>query len=130
MKRTFSICLAAIGTAAVSVAALAQDKPTAAQAGAPAAVPLTAADFTAGSAFRDSKGVQVGTIVSADASNVVVDTGQTKIAIPAKFFTKDKEGVALTITADQFSAAVAKAHARSEAAKAQAQTGAQASPKQ
>lgn len=117
MKRTFSIGLAIIGAMAASGAASAQESPPAAQ----AAAPLTAADFTAGASLRDSKGVQVGTISSVDSGNVVVDTGQTKIGVPMKFFTKDKLGLALVIPADQFNAAVAKAHARSEAAKAQTQ---------
>ena len=130
MKRTLSITFALIGAAAISGAALAQEKPAAAQADSAAGAALTPADFSAGAALRDSKGVQVGTIVSADASSVVVDTGQTKIGVPAKFFTKDKQGLALIITADQFNAAIAKAHARSEAAKAQAPDDAQTPPKQ
>jgi hypothetical protein len=83
-----------------------------------AAAPATAADLKAGAALRDSKGAPVGTIASADGQQVVIDTGQTKIGVPLSLFSKDDKGPTLTITADQFNQAVAKAHARSEAAKA------------
>jgi hypothetical protein len=86
---------------------------------APAATPATAADVKAGAAVRDNKGVQVATMVELQGTNVVLDTGQTKIAVPMTFLAKDSQGLMLTITADQFNAAIAKAHARAEAAKAQ-----------
>jgi hypothetical protein len=94
---------------------------TAAVAQAPAVAPVaaTAADVKAGAQVRDSKGVQVATIVEPQGTNVVLDTGQTKIAVPMTFLVKDGQGLALTITADQFNAAIAKAHARAEAAKTQ-----------
>jgi hypothetical protein len=72
----------------------------------------------AGAAVRDSRGVQVATIVELQGANVVLDTGQTKIAVPMTFLVKDGQGVMLNITADQFNGAIAKAHARAEAAKA------------
>jgi hypothetical protein len=67
---------------------------------------------------RDSKGVQVAKIVEMQGANVVLDTGQTKIGVPLNLLAKDSQGLMLTITADQFNGAIAKAHARSEAAKA------------
>src|SRR5437764_404115 len=96
--------------------ALARLRQTAANAA--AATAATVADLKAGSQLRDSKGAPVGTIVSASAQSVVIDTGQTKIGVPLSFLAKDDKGPTLTITADQFNEAVAKAHARSEAAKA------------
>jgi len=93
------------------------------------AAPATAADLKAGAQLRDSKGAPVGTIASADGQQVVIDTGQTKIGVPLSLLSKDDKGPTLTITADQFNQAVAKAHARSEAAKA-AQAQAQPSPDQ
>ena len=84
-----------------------------------AATPATAADIKVGAEVRDSKGVQVAKIVEMQGANVVLDTGQTKVAIPMTFLIKDSQGVMLNITADQFNGAIAKAHARAEAAKAQ-----------
>jgi hypothetical protein len=89
----------------------------------PAATPTTkaatatAADIKPGASLRDSKGAPVGTIVSASEQAVVIDTGQTKIGVPLSFLSKDDKGPTLTITAEQFNEAVAKAHARAEAAK-------------
>lgn len=118
MKQKFSLnALVLFGCAAISGAAFAHAAPTDKATAAAAA----AADFKAGAAVRDSKGVQVATIVSADADKVVLDTGQTKIGVPTSFFVKNSQGVALNITAGQFNQAVAKAHARAEAAKAQTQ---------
>ena len=115
------LSLAAAGPASAQTA----PKPAAA---APAAA-ATVADLKAGAQLRDSKGAPVGTIVSASAQSVVIDTGQTKIGVPLSFLAKDDKGPTLTITADQFNEAVAKAHARAEAAKA-AQPQAQAAQDQ
>lgn len=102
--------IACLATSAVTASAATQ---------APVPTPATVADVKAGAAVRDSKGVQVATMVEVQGSNVVLDTGQTKIAVPMTFLMKDAQGVLLNITADQFNAAIAKAHARAEAAKAQ-----------
>jgi hypothetical protein len=102
---------------AVSFSAIAVPASLLAQAPAPAAA--NAADIKAGASVRDSKGVQVATIVEPQGRNVVLDTGQTKIGVPLNLLAKDSEGLMLTITADQFNAAIAKAHARADAAKAQ-----------
>lgn len=99
-----------IGTAAIGAASQA---PSAA-----APVPATTFDVKAGAAVRDSKGVQVAKIVEMQGANVVLDTGQTKIAVPMTFLVKDSQGLMLNITAEQFNGAIAKAHARAEAAKA------------
>jgi hypothetical protein len=88
-------------------------------AAATAAVPATAADLKAGAEVRDSKGVQVAKVVEMQGANVVLDTGQAKVAIPMTFLVKDSQGVMLNITAEQFNGAIAKAHARAEASKAQ-----------
>jgi hypothetical protein len=82
---------------------------------APAAAAATGADIKAGAAVRDSEGAAVGTIVSAADSQVVVDTGQTKIGVPLSLFKKDDKGVLLSVTAKQFNDAIAKAHARAQA---------------
>jgi hypothetical protein len=75
------------------------------------AVAATPADIKAGAALRDSKGVQIGTIVSVDASQAVVDTGQTKIGVPLIAFGKNDDGLLLGMTAAEFAELVAKAHA-------------------
>lgn len=82
-------------------------------------VPATAADIVAGARLRDIKGVPIGTIVSADASQAIVDTGQTKIGVPLIGFGKDDQGLVLNMTADRFNQLVAQAHARSAAASAE-----------
>ena len=80
-----------------------------------AVAPATAADVKAGAPLRDMDGAPVGTIVSSTDQAVVVDTGQTKIGVPLTMFRKDDKGLLLSITAKQFSDAVAKAHARAQA---------------
>lgn len=93
-----------------------------------APVPATEADIKAGASVRDDKGIEVAKVVEMQGSNVVVDTGQTKIGVPLGLLAKDHDGLMLTITADQFNGAIAKAHARSEAAKAAEQTPQQTAP--
>ena len=111
-------------------AAIADVPPAAAPTTKPAVAPAaTVADLKAGASLRDSKGAPVGTIVSASEQAVVIDTGQTKIGVPLTMFRKDDKGLLLAITAKQFNEAVAKAHARAEAAKA-AQPQAQAAQDQ
>lgn len=79
------------------------------------AVPATAADIKPGARLRDEKGVPIGTIVSVDGTQAVVDTGQTKIGVPLIAFGKDDQGLLLGMTADKFNALVAQAHARAQA---------------
>lgn len=80
-----------------------------------AAVAATAADIKAGVPLRDIKGVKIGTIASVDATQAVVDTGQTKIGVPLIAFGKDDQGLLLGMTADKFNELVAAAHAKSRA---------------
>ena len=81
----------------------------------PEAVPATATDIKAGSALRDVKGVPIGTILSLDGDQAVVDTGHTKIGVPLIAFGKDKKGLLLGMTADKFNQLVAAAQAKSPA---------------
>lgn len=74
-------------------------------------VAATAADIKAGASLRDVKGVAIGTIVSVDANQAVVDTGKTKIGVPLIAFGKDDQGLLLGMTADKFAELVAKAQA-------------------
>ena len=76
-----------------------------------APVPATTADFKVGSSLRDIKGVPIGTISEVDADGVVVDTGTTKIKVPAMGFGKDSQGLLLNLTAERFNALIAQAHA-------------------
>lgn len=79
------------------------------------AVPASAADIKAGAALRDITGVPIGTIVSVDATQAIVDTGQTKIGVPIIAFGKDDRGLLLAMTADKFTQLVAQAHAKTGA---------------
>jgi hypothetical protein len=81
----------------------------------PRAVPATVADIKAGAALRDINGVAIGTIVSLDGEQAIVDTGQTKIGVPVIAFGKDNQGLLLGMTADKFNQLVAAAHAKSQA---------------
>ena len=83
------------------------------------AVPASIGDIKPGAALRDVKGVPVGTIDSVADQQIIVNTGQAKIGVPLIAFGKDDKGLLLSITAQQFSDAVAKAHARSQQAQAQ-----------
>ena len=76
-----------------------------------AAVAATAADLTIGAALRDVQGVHIGTVSQVDADGVIVDTGTTKIKVPASAFGKDSQGLLLGVTAAKFNELVAKAHA-------------------
>lgn len=80
-----------------------------------APVAATAADIKAGAALRDIKGVHIGTIVSVDSSQAIVDTGQTKIGVPIIAFGKDDQGLLLGMTAEKFNALVAQAHSKAQA---------------
>ena len=73
-----------------------------------------AADIKAGAALRDIHGVHIGTIVSVDANQAVVDTGQTKIGVPLMAFGKDDQGLMLGMSADKFNTLVAAAHAKAQ----------------
>lgn len=122
LKHASACALLMIGLSGYRSAAFAQAP------AASAAAPATAADVKAGAQVRDSKGVQVATIVEMQGANVVLDTGQTKVAIPMTLLVKDSQGVMLNITAEQFNDAMAKAHARAEAAKVQQQPEAEQAP--
>ena len=113
MKRT-----SAFVTAALAVSLMANIAPAQAPTSAAQPVAATAADVKAGATLRDSQGASVGTVVSSTDQAVVVDTGQTKIGVPLNLFKKDDKGLLLGITAQQFSDAIAKAHARSQAQQA------------
>ena len=85
-------------------------------------VPATAADLKAGVQVRDIKGVQVGTLatlaaneVVADPTQAVIDTGHTKIGVPLSAFGKDNKGLLLSITAEKFNQLVAQVHAKAPA---------------
>ena len=73
------------------------------------AVPATVADLKVGSPLRDVAGVPIGTIAAVEADGAVVDTGQTKIKVPAAAFGKDDNGLLLGITATRFAELIAKA---------------------
>jgi hypothetical protein len=83
----------------------ADDRPQAHQ----APVPATAADIRAGVPIRDIKGTAIGTIVSVDSNQAVVDTGKTKIGVPLIAFGKDDRGLLLGMTSDKFNELIAKA---------------------
>lgn len=74
----------------------------------------TAADIKAGASLRDIHGVPIGKVVSVDASQAVVDTGQTQIGVPLIAFGKDGQGLMLGMTADKFNTLVAAAHAKAQ----------------
>jgi hypothetical protein len=86
----------------------------------PKSGPLALAEIKPGASLRDSKGAPIGTIDSVTDQQVIVSTGQTKIGVPLIAFGKDDKGLLLSITAQQFNDAIAKAHARAQA-KQQAQ---------
>jgi len=74
-------------------------------------VAATAADITVGRPLRDVNGVHIGTVSQVDPDGVIVDTGTTKIKVPAIGFGKDSEGLVLNLTASRFNELIAKAHA-------------------
>ena len=84
-----------------------------------ASVKASPEDIKAGAVLRDIKGVQIGTIVSADANQAIVDTGQTKIGVPLIAFGKNDQGLLISMTADKFNQLVAQAHSKTQAQPAQ-----------
>ena len=73
------------------------------------AVPAKAEDLKAGSALRDKDGVPIGAVSAVDAQGVIVDTGTTKIRVPAEAFGKDGAGLLLGISKAQFAEMIAGA---------------------
>ena len=73
------------------------------------AVAAKAEDLLAGSPLRDKDGVPIGAVSAVDAQGVVVDTGQSKIRVPAEAFGKDDAGLLLGISKAQFAELVAGA---------------------
>ena len=73
------------------------------------AVAAKAEDLKPGSAIRDKDGAPIGAIASVDAEGVIVDTGTTKIRVPAEAFGKDDAGLLLGISKAQFAQLVAGA---------------------
>ena len=91
---------------------------TAANAQAPIAVPgsgnsasitNTNREQNAGSPLRDKDGIPIGAVSAVDAEGVIVDTGTTKIRVPATAFGKDDSGLLLGISKAQFAELVAGA---------------------
>ncbi|MBV9529164.1 hypothetical protein [Sphingomonas sp.] len=75
------------------------------------AVAATAADLKVGSQLRDVSGAHIGIVSQVDPDGVVVDTGTTKIKVPATAFGKDEQGLLLGISAAKFNELIAQAHA-------------------
>ena len=73
------------------------------------AVAAKAADLKVGSPLRDKDGAPLGTVASVDAEGVIVDTGTTKIRVPAEAFGKDDAGLLLGISKAQFAELIAGA---------------------
>lgn len=73
------------------------------------AVAAKAEDLKAGSPLRDKNGVPLGTVSAIDAEGVIVDTGTTKIRVPAEAFGKDDAGLLLGISKAQFAELIASA---------------------
>lgn len=73
--------------------------------------PAVAADLKPGLPLRDIKGVPIGAVAKVEQDGVVVDTGKTKIKVPAEAFGRDDLGLLLGITAVKFAELVAKARA-------------------
>ena len=74
-----------------------------------AAAPATAADFKAGAKVYDATGGTVGTIQSVASTGAVVSTGTARAQIPFASFTKNSQGLIISMTKVQLEAAVAKA---------------------
>ena len=73
------------------------------------AVAAKAEDLKAGSPLRDKDGVPIGAVSAVDAEGVIVDTGTTKIRVPAEAFGKDDAGLLLGISKAQFAELIAGA---------------------
>ena len=73
------------------------------------AVAAKAEDLKVGSPLRDKDGAPIGAVASVDAQGVIVDTGTTKIRVPAQAFGKDDIGLLLGISKAQFAELVAGA---------------------
>ena len=73
------------------------------------AVATKAEDLKARSPLRDKDGVPIGAVRAVDAEGVIVDTGTTKIRVPAEAFGKDDAGLLLGISKAQFAELIAGA---------------------
>lgn len=107
MRRfTGFIATLSLGAAAVVTApAIAQD-----------AAPTTAVELSAGTTVYDSEGAELGTVISAEGANVVVDLGAGKqVTLPGNAFGQLEKGPTIGATRAQVVAAVDQAEAGSEA---------------
>jgi hypothetical protein len=71
------------------------------------AVPAKAADLVVGSEVRDSAGVLIGTIERVDADGVQILSGGKRAKIPADAFGRNRAGLLIGMTKDDFDKAVA-----------------------
>ncbi len=77
----------------------------------PAVVPATLGDLQAGTVVNDTTGAKVGTVESASSAGAVVSTGTARAQIPVASFSKNAQGLVISVTKLQLEAAVAKAAA-------------------
>ena len=77
----------------------------------PAVVPATLGDLQPGAVVNDTTGTKVGTIESATSAGAVVSTGTARAQIPVASFSKNAQGLVISVTKVQLEAAVAKAAA-------------------
>jgi hypothetical protein len=74
----------------------------------------TAADIKAGVSVYDQKSGLVGKIVSSSAKGAVLDTGTTKVTIPASSFAKSDKGLVIGTTKSAIDAAAKPTTAKAE----------------
>jgi hypothetical protein len=75
------------------------------------AVPAKASDIVARAAVSDSSGQPLGTIESVDGDGAVVVTAAGKVKIPLNAFGKNRNGLLVGLSKNDFEALVAKANA-------------------
>ena len=83
----------------------------AAQARGGRAVPARLADIVAQAIISDSGGQPVGTIETVEADGAIVTTAAGKVKVPLDAFGKNRKGLLIGMTKEDFDALVAKANA-------------------
>jgi hypothetical protein len=67
-------------------------------------------DIVAGSVLNDRRGKPMGTVEAVDADGVVVGNGTASIKVPHDAFGRNKKGLMLDVTKDEFDSMIAKAN--------------------
>ena len=74
------------------------------------AVPATPEDFTVGAEVRDSRGAVIGKVAEVGMGSAVIEATGGKVSVPFESFGRNRNGLLISLTKEQFDALVAQAN--------------------